>query len=85
MNGANTVNLMTVEQRAKQVRRYEQHCYQVCYYMLRCETMALEAALASVEALLKDHSFYMREDRDQLEVVKKTAIRCSLKRAAAAV
>ncbi|MFE5320214.1 hypothetical protein ACFQ88_16015 [Paenibacillus sp. NPDC056579] len=80
MAGAADSREMTLERRAQLIRRYEQACYQMCYYLLRSEPLAMEAALAAVETLLSDACFYEQEEQSRLEAVKRTAIRCSLKR-----
>ncbi len=68
-----------LESRAKAVKGYEVRCYQICFYILKNEEKALRAALACVEALLLDDSFFNMQEIEQLEVVRRASIRYSLK------
>lgn len=39
------------------LKRYEQHCYQMAFYLLKCEKKALEATQRSLLELANDHTF----------------------------
>jgi len=66
------------ERKAAVLKQYELHCYQICYYLLQSEAKALQAAVASIEHLIRDAAFFCKPDPDKLEIVRKTAIRYSL-------
>ncbi|GAA4842003.1 hypothetical protein GCM10023310_19920 [Paenibacillus vulneris] len=68
-----------LEYRAKTVKGYEVSCYQMCFYLLQNEAKAMKAALASVEALLLNDSFFSMPERERLDAVRKVSIRCSLR------
>ncbi|WP_156043116.1 hypothetical protein [Paenibacillus sp. UNC451MF] len=70
-----------LETRAKAVKEYEVRCYQICFYILQNEAKALQAALACVEALLLNDSFFKMQVNEQQEAVRKASIRYSLKQA----
>jgi hypothetical protein len=67
-----------IHSKAAILKQYELLCYQVCYYLLGCETKAHKASLASMECLFGDSLFYGQEEPDRLKTVRKTAMHYSL-------
>ncbi|TCZ75135.1 hypothetical protein E0485_18475 [Paenibacillus albiflavus] len=60
------------------LKQYELHCYQVCYYLLGCETKAHQASLACIEYLFTDSTFYLQDHTDRLKLVRQLAMHHSL-------
>jgi len=60
------------------LKQYELHCFQVCYYLLGCETKAHQASLACIEDLFTDSAFYLQDHIDRLKLVRQIAMRHSL-------
>lgn len=67
-----------LQSKASILKQYELLCYQVCYYLLGCETKAHQASSASMEHLFGDSCFYGQEESDRLKTVRKTAMHYSL-------
>lgn len=72
------IEINELSSKADILKQYENHCFQVCYYLLHCEKKAFEASLASIEHLFSDTNFFCKEEVDQLKAVRKTAMHYSL-------
>lgn len=68
-----------LKQRATILKQYETLCYRICYYLLNCENKALRAAMACIEHLFRDASFFDQEDENRRECIRKISIQFSLK------
>lgn len=67
-----------LQRRAAVLKQYECHCYQVCYYLLRNEEKALQAATACMKHLFGEVSFFNGDDAERLRNIRSMAIRFSL-------
>jgi len=72
------INKTEWKRRAAILRRYEDFCYQICYFLLQCEAKAWQAAKSSIERLFHDDRFYRLQDVEQREHIRRTAMHCAL-------
>jgi hypothetical protein len=69
---------MEIKQRAAILRGYEAKCYSVCYYILQCESKAIEAAKRALLNIIKNDLFFLNNDQLRNEVLRNTAIKAAI-------
>ncbi len=60
------------------LRQYEIYCYQICHYLLTCESHASLAAEAALLHIAEDTCFFTDSDEVRKEKIRQTSIRVSL-------
>lgn len=73
---------MVLNHRGNVLKEYELLCYQVAYYLLQQEEIAVHASLSALTELLYDDGFYTSSADMQKELVKKAVMRHSLQMSA---
>lgn len=64
--------------RSNILREYEIYCYRICFYLLECEKLALQAAETTLYQLFFDHLFYLQDDKARKMQVLKASINGAL-------
>lgn len=62
----------------KVLKQMERYGYQVAYYLLQSEALAVEASKLALMELLEDEAFYRQDENQQRQQVKRLFIRKSL-------
>jgi len=69
---------VVLSKRAAVLRNYEDECYQICYYLLQQESLALKAASKVVYDLFLDELFFDRDQDRQRKLMQHAAIKAAL-------
>ncbi|MEX2414969.1 MAG: hypothetical protein WD424_02400 [Paenibacillaceae bacterium] len=67
-----------LQERVNIARKYEVHCYRVCYYLLQDEQQATKAVQEVMTRLIKDDNFNNRSDLSIEQYIKKESMKESL-------
>ncbi|XEC97419.1 hypothetical protein AB6A23_13170 [Paenibacillus tarimensis] len=66
-------------ERLQQLKKYENYCYQIVFYILENEVLALAAAKESLISLYQHPEFAAMPENFKRNTVKSTAIKYSLR------
>ncbi|NOU94428.1 hypothetical protein GC093_14545 [Paenibacillus sp. LMG 31456] len=69
---------MDTAQRVAILKNYETECYSLCMYILRCESMALQASKEVLYYLFKCQTFFTQTDDDRNYSLRKESTRIAL-------
>jgi hypothetical protein len=70
--------MVELQQRATLLKSYETECYSVCFYLLQCETKAVEASKQALINIIRDDRFFLHQEHYRDECVRKAAARASI-------
>jgi hypothetical protein len=65
-------------ERVNILKTYEEYCYQICFYLLDCDKLAVRAAKQALYEIFKDGLVCLRENEDINKLVRQVAIRSAL-------
>jgi len=69
---------VVTKQRLSVLQHYEELCYSICIYLVRCDKLAAEAAKNTLLQLAACDAFFAAADTEQKLLLRKESIRCSL-------
>jgi hypothetical protein len=67
------------DKRADILKEYEVYGYQIAYFLLENEALAVQASTEALNELFKDHHFFHQTPSLQKQSVKQTFIKYALK------
>lgn len=70
---------MSFSKRISILRNLETECYQICFYLLNNEKIAVQSAAQTLYSLFNHTVFFDMNTRDQKSHLRQTAIKFSLK------
>ncbi|MBD0384478.1 hypothetical protein [Paenibacillus sedimenti] len=70
--------VVCINKRVETLKRLETYSYQVAYYVLQDEGLAIEATITALLELSMVDDFYMKPLPVQLDITKKTTIKNSI-------
>lgn len=59
------------------LRKYEERCYSICYYLLQNEETAYEAAKMALLNVFASHPFFAADAETQQQLLREQSIHCS--------
>ncbi|NTZ17995.1 hypothetical protein EXW96_10570 [Paenibacillus sp. JMULE4] len=69
---------MEIKDRISFLKKHENDCYSICYYLLQSEKMACEAAKKALYSLSRCDSFFAENTQAVRELVRKEAMKSAL-------
>lgn len=69
---------MEIKDRISFLKKYENDCYSICYYLLQSEKMACEAAKKALFNLSRCESFFAANSQTVRELLRKEAMKSAL-------
>lgn len=67
-----------LQRKAEILKQYEGYSYQVAYYLLEDESLAMQAAAGALSQLLRDDAFFTDDPYDQKQKTKQASMKQSL-------
>ncbi|MFX3632313.1 MAG: hypothetical protein ACE3L7_22350 [Candidatus Pristimantibacillus sp.] len=67
-----------LHQKAEVLKQYEVYCYQIAYFILEKEALAMQAATQSLMELVQDEQFFLQSQTVQRQMTKKVVMKQSL-------
>lgn len=67
-----------LHQKAAVLKQYEVYCYQIAYFILEKEALAIQAATQALIELVQDEQFFHQSQNVQRQMTKKAVMKQSL-------
>lgn len=67
-----------LHQKAAVLKQYEVYCYQIAYFILEKEALAIQAATQALIELVQDEQFFHQSQTVQRQMTKKAVMKQSL-------
>jgi hypothetical protein len=69
---------MDMKKRGAILKKHENKCYSICFYLLQCEKMAYEAAKHALYTLIMCDSFFVADCQTKSDILRKESIKSAL-------
>lgn len=67
-----------IEERIAVLKQYEEQCFRICFYLVRCEALACEAAKKTLLQLAQWDAFFAAAGPDQPQILRQESVKQSL-------
>jgi len=70
--------MVEVIERLSVLKRFETDCYSICFYLLKCEEAAVEAAQYTLSALMRMDSFFDVDSTEAVTILRKESVKAAI-------